>query len=84
LITYGEFFSYKNFSKSQLGFRKWTKKMSKIEKPKKVLKKPLFLGISDENALNSEKITQKSVTIKFYNFKENHLGTFLVSYYETK
>jgi hypothetical protein len=58
--------------------------MSKIENPKKVLKKTLFLGLCDENALKSEKIKQKSVTINFYIFNENNLGTFLVSYYETK
>jgi hypothetical protein len=58
--------------------------MSKIENPKKVLKRALFFGLYDHNALKSEKITQKSVTIKFYIFKENNLGTFLVSYYETK
>jgi hypothetical protein len=50
--------------------------MSKIENPKKVLKRTLFFGLCDQNALKSEKITQKSVTIKFYIFKENHLETF--------
>jgi hypothetical protein len=58
--------------------------MSKIENPKKVLKKTLEDSDCDENALKSEKITQKSVTIIFYIFNENNLGTFLVSYYETK
>jgi hypothetical protein len=29
--------------------------MSKIENPKKVLKKTLFLGVSDENAHKTEK-----------------------------
>jgi len=42
--------------------------MSKIENPKKVLKRTLFFGLCDQNALNSEKITQKSVTIKFFIF----------------
>jgi hypothetical protein len=58
--------------------------MSKIENPKKVLKKTIEDSVCDENALKSEKITQKSVTIIFYIFNENNLGTFLVSYYETK
>jgi hypothetical protein len=39
--------------------------MSKIEKSKKVLKKGHFLGLSDWNAHNTKKITQKSVTITF-------------------
>jgi hypothetical protein len=39
--------------------------MSKIENPKKVLKKGHFLAISDWNALNAKKITQKRVTITF-------------------
>jgi hypothetical protein len=39
--------------------------MSKIENPKKVLKKGHFLGVSDWNAHNVKKITQKSVTITF-------------------
>jgi hypothetical protein len=50
--------------------------MSKIENLKKVLKRTLFFGLCDQNALKSEKITQKSVTIKFSIFKENHLETF--------
>ena len=58
--------------------------MSKIENPKKVLKKTIEDSVCDENALKSEKITQKSGTIIFYIFNENNLGTFLVSYYETK
>ena len=74
----------KTFQKVNWVFENGQKKMSKIEKPKKVLKRTLFFWVCDQNALKSEKITQKSVTIKFYNFKENHLGTFLVSYYETK
>ena len=50
--------------------------MSKIEKPKKVLKKTLVVEVSYQNAHKTEKITQKSVTIKFSIFKENHLETF--------
>jgi len=42
--------------------------MSKIENPKKVLKKTIEDSVCDENALKSEKITQKSVTIIFYIF----------------
>jgi hypothetical protein len=58
--------------------------MSKIEKPKKVLKKASYFEVCDENALKNKKITQKIVTTIFYIFNENNLGTFLVSYYETK
>ena len=47
------------------------KKMSKIENPKKVLKKTLFLGLCDENAHKSEKSEKKSVTINFYIFSQN-------------
>jgi hypothetical protein len=39
--------------------------MSKIEKSKKVLKKRVFFGNSDENALNFKKCWKKSVTIIF-------------------
>jgi hypothetical protein len=39
--------------------------MSKIENPKKVLKKTLVLDVSDHNAHKTKKITQKSVTIIF-------------------
>jgi len=50
------FFSNKDFSKSKKGFRKWTfLKMSKIEKLKKVLKKHVFFGDCDHNALKSKK-----------------------------
>jgi hypothetical protein len=50
--------------------------MSKIENPKKVLKRTLFFGLCDQNAVKSEKITQKSVTINFYIFNDNHLEIF--------
>ena len=50
--------------------------MSKIENPKKLLKKTTFFVVCDENAHNSKKKTQKSVTIKFSIFKKNHLETF--------
>ena len=52
--------------------------MSKNENPKILLKKTLVLEDCDDNAHNPEKITQKSVTITFYIFKENDLGIFLV------
>jgi len=47
--------------------------MSKIEKPKKVLKKALKVEYSYHNAHKTKKITQKSVTITFY---ENNLEIF--------
>jgi hypothetical protein len=40
--------------------------MSKIENPKYFLKKILVLEGCDDNANNTEKITQKYVTIKKY------------------
>jgi hypothetical protein len=39
--------------------------MSKIENPKIVLKKTIEVDGCDENAHNTKKITQKSVTIVF-------------------
>jgi hypothetical protein len=66
----------KTFQKVNWVFENGQKKMSKIENPKKVLKRTLFFGVCDQNALNSEKITQKSVTIIFLFFCENHLETF--------
>jgi len=50
-----------------MGFRKWTKKMSKIEKSKKVLKKGLKVENSDDNALIFYFGRKKSVTIKNLN-----------------
>jgi len=61
----------KTFQKVNWVFENGQKKMSKIEKPKKVLKRTLFFGVCDQNALKSEKITQKSVTINFYIFSQN-------------
>ena len=42
----------KNFPKSKVGFQKWTKKMSKNENLKKVLKKTLEDELFEHNALN--------------------------------
>jgi len=44
------------------------KKMSKIENPKKVLKKTLFFRVSEHNALIFVFWMKKSVTINFYIF----------------
>jgi hypothetical protein len=49
------------------------KKMSKIEKPKKVLKKALKVECSYHNAHKTKKITKKSVMINFY---ENNIKIF--------
>ena len=49
------------------------KKMSKIDKPKKVLKKTLKVECSYHNAHKTKKITQKSVMITFF---ENNLEIF--------
>ena len=43
-------------------------KMSKIEKPKKVLKKAYFFTISDHYALNDRKNEFQFVIINFYIF----------------
>jgi hypothetical protein len=62
-------FSVSTFKKKvPLVFENGQKKMSKIEKPKKVLKKTLVVEVSYQNAHKTEKITQKSVTIKFLYF----------------
>jgi|LakMenE18May11ns_1017448.scaffolds.fasta_scaffold9844709_2 hypothetical protein len=50
--------------------------MSKIENPKKVLKKTLEDRRCDENALKTKKMLEKSVTVIFYIFNKNNLGTF--------
>jgi hypothetical protein len=39
--------------------------MSKIENPKKVLKKTLFLEVSDDNALKIKKMLKKKCDDKF-------------------
>ena len=53
--------------------------MSKIENPKYFLEKILVLDDCDDNGHNTEKITQKYVTIKKLYIKENYLGIFSVS-----
>jgi hypothetical protein len=50
--------------------------MSKIENPKKVLKKTLFFRLCDENALNHRKNHSKNVTIKIFIFFEKYLEIF--------
>jgi len=57
-------------------FENGQKKMSKIENPKKVLKKTLFLEVCDENAHNHRKNHSKNVTIKFFIFFEKYLDIF--------
>jgi hypothetical protein len=49
--------------------------MSKIENPKKVLKKTLFFKVSEHYRHNHIKNNAKSVTIKFLYFYEKNLNT---------
>jgi hypothetical protein len=58
-------FSGKSEKKVGAKIKNGQKKMSKNEKPKKVLKKTLVLRFCDVNAHKPKKITQKNVTITF-------------------
>ena len=60
----------KIFQKVFSFFENGQKKMSKIEKPKKVLKKTLVHGVCDENAHKSDFWSIKSVTINFKVFSQ--------------
>ena len=71
--------SNKTNPKSKLGFRKWTKKMSKIEKSNKVLKKTLSVSHCDHNALKMNYVTKIRVTIKNIYFYEKLFRHFLCS-----
>ena len=55
----------KTFQKVDWVFENGQKKMSKIEKPKKVLKKGFVLEVSDENDHKHRKNNAKIVTIFF-------------------
>jgi hypothetical protein len=54
--------------------------MSKIENPKKVLKKGLEVGSSDDNARNHRKNNAKFVMIIFFNFIEKKFRDILCKY----
>jgi len=76
MVDFGETFSHKKFSKSILGFEKWTKKMSKNEYPKILLKKTSPKTTCEHNALIFVFCLKKSVTIKFLCFFKKDLNTF--------
>ncbi len=57
-------------------FENGQKKMSKIENPKKVLKKTLEDEVCDDNAHNHRKNHSKNVTINFIIFFEKYLDIF--------
>ena len=65
---------------SELTFRKWTKKMSKNEKPNKVLKNALQTSPCDHNALILSQVSEKTVTI---NFMRNNSAFFVFYIYRT-
>jgi hypothetical protein len=56
-------------------FENGQKKMSKIENPKKVLKKTLVLRVSEHYRLNHRKNNSKNVTIIFFIFYKKNLDT---------
>jgi hypothetical protein len=59
-------FSFSNsFPKSELGFEKWTKKMSKNQNLEKVLKKMCLKSDSDHNDVNYFLRVRKVVMIIF-------------------
>jgi hypothetical protein len=64
-IIFAQIRSNKSKPKSQLGFRKWTKKKSKFGKPNKVLKKTLYKRVCDHNALKTDLKSFYFVTIFF-------------------
>ena len=72
--------SNKTNPKSKLTFRKWTKKMSKNEKPNKVLKNALQTSPCDHNALILSQVSEKTVTI---NFMRNNSAFFAFYIYRT-
>ena len=63
----------KTFQKVEWVFENGQKKMSKIEKSKKVLKKGIVLEVSEHNALIFSFWRQKCVTIFFFLFLEKNL-----------
>jgi hypothetical protein len=67
-IFIAQILSNKLKPKSQLGFRKWTKKSSIFGKPNIVLKKSLYNHVCDHNALKTDWVSFYFVTIFFYVF----------------